>query len=228
MTFDDTMQQLESAGTEQNRKVYGRHGVKRDMFGVSYAHLGKLKKQIKQDHKLALELWQSQNHDAMVLATMIADPSTVTKETLQDWSADLDSYVIADALASFIGKTPHTKDLLELWLRSDHEFIGQTGWSLLAGLAMKPNDLPDRYFEAHLQTIEQNIHTQKNRVKHAMNQSLIGIGIRNEVLEAKAKRIATSLGKIDVSHGETACKTPNALAYIDKTLARKGHVLSVA
>jgi 3-methyladenine DNA glycosylase AlkD len=44
------------------------------MFGVSYAALGKLKKQIKQEHALAEALWETGNHDARVLATMVADP----------------------------------------------------------------------------------------------------------------------------------------------------------
>jgi hypothetical protein len=36
MTRDEVMQELENAGTEQNRKVYARHGIK-DSLGVSYA-----------------------------------------------------------------------------------------------------------------------------------------------------------------------------------------------
>ena len=73
MTTDQALAALRKAGTAQNVKVYGRHGVKGDAFGVSYAELGRLHKTIGTDHGLARALWATGNHDARVLATMIAD-----------------------------------------------------------------------------------------------------------------------------------------------------------
>ncbi len=72
MTAEEVLAALESMGTAQNRKVYGRHGVGREMFGVSYSNLGKLKKKIRIDQEVAETLWASGNHDAMVLAAMVA------------------------------------------------------------------------------------------------------------------------------------------------------------
>jgi 3-methyladenine DNA glycosylase AlkD len=90
MDLDTAMQTLESLGTAQNRKVYPRHGVGENLFGVSFADLGKLTKQIKKDHALALQLWQTGNHDARILATMIADPQEMDENTLQSWASGLD------------------------------------------------------------------------------------------------------------------------------------------
>ena len=56
MNLQQALQQLEELGTAQNRKVYARHGVNPNMFGVSYANLNKLAKSSKRDHPLALEL----------------------------------------------------------------------------------------------------------------------------------------------------------------------------
>ncbi|NNE43966.1 MAG: DNA alkylation repair protein, partial [Gemmatimonadetes bacterium] len=56
MTYRETMKALKAAGTAQNRKIYGNHGVTGEVFGVSYAELGKLKKKIKRDQKLAEQL----------------------------------------------------------------------------------------------------------------------------------------------------------------------------
>ena len=75
MTLRETMKALEKAGTAQTRKIYGRHGVTGPMYGVSYATLGQLKKKIKTDHALAEQLWATGNHDARILATMVADPA---------------------------------------------------------------------------------------------------------------------------------------------------------
>ena len=75
MNYKDLMKELESLGNEQFRKTYRRHGVQGELFGVSSAHFATLKKKIKTDHDLALQLWKSGNYDARVLATMIADPT---------------------------------------------------------------------------------------------------------------------------------------------------------
>ena len=75
MTLAEVLVELETLGTAQNRKTYARHGVTGEAFGVSYANLGKLRKKIKRDHELAQGLWDSGNHDARVLATLVAEPA---------------------------------------------------------------------------------------------------------------------------------------------------------
>ena len=63
--------------------------------------------------------------------------------------------------------------------------------------------------------------TAQNRVKDAMNMALISIGTRNPKLEKKALGAAKRIGKVEVDHGETSCKTPDAAAYIKKVLAQR-------
>jgi hypothetical protein len=52
-----------------------------------------------------------------------------------------------------------------------------------------------------------------------MNQAVIGIGVRNDALRRLAVAAAKRIGKVEVDHGETGCKTPDAAAYIEKTVA---------
>ena len=54
----------------------------------------------------------------------------------------------------------------------------------------------------------------KKSKKEAMNSALIAIGIRNEDLERQAIEITSEIGKIEVDHGATSCKTPDAESYI--------------
>ena len=54
-----------------------------------------------------------------------------------------------------------------------------------------------------------------------MNTALIAIGMRSLKLEPKAISAARKIGRIDVDHGETNCKTPDAEAYILKAGKRK-------
>lgn len=221
MTHNDVIKQLKAFGTEQNRKVYKRHGVAGDLYGVSYANLGKLKKTIKVDHALAEKLWATGNHDARVLATMIADPAKASDRLLNAWAKDLSNYVLTDAFSGFVMRTPFVRKKMEQWTRSKKEWTGRMGWQLLAYLAMKDAELPDEFFESHLETIERDVHAGKNRVKDAMNSALIAIGIRNNKLKKKALSAAKRIGKIEVDHGETGCKTPDAAEYILKASERK-------
>ena len=99
--------------------------------------------------------------------------------------------------------------------------MGQAGWALLSHLAMKNTDLPDDFFLEHLETIELEIHSRKNRVRHSMNGAVMAIGLRNRKLEKGALAAAAAIGKVEVDHGETNCKTPDAAAYIRKARTRK-------
>ena len=221
MNLQEAMQQLEEMGTAQNRKIYGRHGVGENMFGVSYANQNKLAKAIKRDQSLALELWATGNHDARVLAAMVADPVEASESLLETWASDLDNYVLTDTFSSFVGKTGLAQAKANEWTAAVGEWPGRAGWHLVAHLAMKDQSLPDDYFTNRLATIEGQIHTRKNRVRDAMNNALIAIGIRNEVLEELALAAAARIGKVEVDHGQTGCKTPDAADYIRRTLTRR-------
>jgi 3-methyladenine DNA glycosylase AlkD len=85
MTIQQAVAELKKLGTDQNRTVYQRHGVGDKLYGVSFANLKNLKKEIKTDHELARRLWATGNHDARILATMIADPEEATPELLDSW-----------------------------------------------------------------------------------------------------------------------------------------------
>lgn len=99
--------------------------------------------------------------------------------------------------------------------------MGRAGWRALAHDAMSDDELPDDYFESYLDIVEKDIHSRKNRVRDAMNSALIAIGTRNPRLEKKALGVAKAIGKVEVDHGETGCKTPEAADYIRKANQRK-------
>lgn len=221
MNCQSVLDELKRLGTAQNRKVYRQHGVGAGMYGVSYANLGKLRKKIRVDQSLAEQLWRTGNHDARVLAAMVADPGAIKSKTLDEWVKDLDNYVVTDALSGLAGKTPFAIKKAERWVKSKNEWVGASGWSVVAAIAMSDTSLDDGYFERLLVTIEETIHNAKNRTRYAMNNAVIAIGSRNAGLEKKAVAAAKRIGKVEVDHGETGCKTPDAVAYIQKVRARR-------
>lgn len=225
MTLETVLKQLEAAGSEQTRKTYGRHGVTGPMYGVSYAEFGKLQKSIKKDHALARQLWETGNHDARVLATMIADPELMDAALLESWLRQIDSAPLAEAFVSLMAKSPLIEPCMEMWKHSDVELVGKIYWNLVASRATGKNTLDDSWFEPLLDEIQSQLHERPDRVRLAMNQALIAIGVRSPGLEKKARAVAAKIGKVIVDHGDTNCKTPDAAQYMDKTLAKKGHVV---
>jgi 3-methyladenine DNA glycosylase AlkD len=220
MNVDEVMKQLETSGSEQTRKTYRRHGVTSDLFGVSYATLGALKKKIKVDHELAIKLWATGNHDAQILATMIADPKLLSAGLLEEWVQTLSNSIVTDAFARLAVQTPVAQKKFEKWMNSKSEWIGSAGWYML-GQAVANGQLPDAYFEPYLVTIESDVHSRKNRVRHAMCMALIAMGTRNDHLQKKALAVAVKIGKVEIDHGDTNCKTPDIIDYILKTTAYK-------
>lgn len=222
MEFHEAMARLETMGTEQNRKIYRRHGAGDNQFGVSFANIKQLKKEIKTDHALAIQLWNTKNTDAQTFATMIADPKEMTEDLTDKWIAEASYYMVVDSLVgNVVIYTSFAREKMEAWVQSEDEWIGRAGWILLAKLSMENNDLADSYFEKYLKFIEDKILQAKNRTREAMNNALIAIGIRNENLETLATEAARKIGVVEVDHGNTSCKTPDAESYIKKSLARK-------
>ena len=96
---------------------------------------------------------------------------------------------------------PAAKGRMEKWTRSRDEMIACTGWHVLASIARQDNRLTDAYFTGYLEAIESKIHVSKNWVKHAMNNALISVGVRNPALEKKAIAAAKRIGRVEVDHG---------------------------
>ncbi len=221
MNLNSALRELKRRGTAQNRKVYRRHGVGENMYGVSLADLRLLAKQAGTDHDLAAQLWATGNHDARVLATLVADPAQLDAKTLDAWSKDLSNYIIADQFAGLVARTAYWRKKAEKWHRARGEWIGRAGWNLIGQLALHDPALPDGYFEPYLIEIEAGIHQQRNRVREAMNNTLIAIGIRSAALQEKALNAAQTIGPVEVDHGETNRHTPNAAETILRSAAHR-------
>lgn len=215
------LRELEREGTAQTRKVYARHGVRGEAFGVSYAALGRIRRKVGVNQEIADALWETGNHDARVLATMVADPAKLTAKKAATWARALDNYLLTDALSSLVARSPSGRRLAERWSAGKAEWTGAAGWNILTTLAMNHGPGDDDYWGGHLNRIEERIHRSANRVRYSMNNTLIAIGSRNARLRKAALKAAKRIGGVEVDHGETGCRTPDAAAYIRKMAQRK-------
>jgi 3-methyladenine DNA glycosylase AlkD len=219
-TVDEVMAELATHGSEQRRRVYLRHGAPEPQFGVKFADLRAMARRIGTDQDLALGLWASANTDARLLACLVTDPARTSESTLDRWLADIDYYVLVDTfVGSLASKVPGVRERAARWMASTRDWTAQAGWDLVGALAAADPTLEDAYFLDRLATIEREIGGAGNRTRHAMNEALIAIGVRNPTLQAAAMAAGQRIGPVVVDHGKTGCVTPDACSYIEKTVA---------
>jgi len=219
MTLAEAMGALEKAGSAQARKTYARHGAPEPMFGVSFAFLKALVKRIGVDHDLAVALWGTGNFDARNLAVKIADPARMSPGDLDRWARDYKVRMCGMYMASLTAEGPHAAAKAAQWLASKEETERCTGWGLVGQMASRDEATPDAWFADLLARIERTIRTAPNFEREAMNHAVIAIGGRSAALRKSALAAAKRIGKVEVDHGDTACKTPEAGPYIEKMWA---------
>lgn len=220
MKLQEVTSQLRALGTTQNIKTYRRHGADDNVYGVSFADLKTMAKKIKVDHQLALDLWETQIVDARCLATMIIDCERIDETLAHRMLSGLHMSMLVDLLGGCVAKSPVAMTLIEDWIKSDQDSVRQCGYVALS-VCLKNGSISDETASAFLQKIEKEIHESPNRSKHAMNAAVIAIGVHKPKLTDVAIQTAINIGTVKVDHGDTACKTPNAAAYIKKSVAAK-------
>ncbi len=222
MNVEDILATFKTLGKPQTAAIYKRHGSGDNVYGVLTSEITKIKKKIKVDHALAMELWNTGNAEARILALLIADPARMSR-------ADADA-LVKDGPVRFLGC--YLSDLLALgsiadatmraWMKSKEECHREMGYGIL-GVRLRdhPESISDADAKKILATIEKEIHSSPNWARYAMNGALISIGVFMPTLRKKAIEVAKRVGKVEVDHGATNCKTPDAVSYIEKASKRK-------
>ena len=219
MSLQEVMRELEKAGSAQTRKTYLRHGATEPMFGVSFATLSRMRKRIRVDHELALRLFETRNFDAQNLAMKIADPALMSAADLDHWAANYQVRMCSAYIAALTAEGPHASTKVKQWLGSKRESDRILAWGLVAQMVARDEATPDAWFGERVAEIERTIHSAPNHERYAMNTALIHIGGRSPALRKAALAASKRIGAVEVDHGDTACKTPDAAPYIEKMWA---------
>ena len=167
-------------------------------LGVSAPRMRKLAKKIGTDHKLAMQLWESDIHEAKVLAALIDDPKQVTKSQMNAWVRQFDNWAVCDACCGVLfDKTPFAWAKAVEWPKRKEEFVKRAGFVLMAALAVHDKRAPDKNFVPFFDIIKQHADDERNFVKKAVNWALRQIGKRNRLLNKKAVAVAKEIREMD-------------------------------
>ena len=190
---------LRSIGDPKAVEGMARFGIKpSNSFGVSVPKLRALAREIGRDHLLALKLWETELHDARLLATMIDDPRQVTAGQMEKWARDFDSWDVVDGCCgNLFDKTPFAVTKAKEWCRREEEYAKRAGFVLMAELAVHDKNAKDQVFLGFLPLIIDGASDKRNFVKKAVNWSLRQIGKRSLKLNKAAISGALKIQKME-------------------------------
>ncbi|NDC43109.1 MAG: DNA alkylation repair protein, partial [Chitinophagia bacterium] len=180
MTAIEILTQLETLGEASIKKVLLKHSIPEPLFGVKVEELKKIRKAVKENHTLALELYDSGIYDAMYLAGLLAQPGKMTPSDLQCWAEKATCPAIREYTVAWVAAESGHGLLKALeWIDSPDEGLASVGWSTLSSLVTIANDadLNMAQLEQLLQRAQRDIHGAPNRVKLAMNGYVMAVGI---------------------------------------------------
>jgi len=196
MDYNEVLARLQAWANPQAASSAARGGIrpKTTLYGVPVPELRKLSKQIRRNHALALQLWESGIHEARLLATMIADPKQVTDAQMDTWAADFDSWDICDqCCGNLFDQTPFAYAKAIEWSSREEEFVKRAGFALMAYLALHDKRADDSQFLPFFPVIQREATDGRNFVKKAVDWALRNIGKRNLHLNKLAIETAQAL-----------------------------------
>ena len=220
MNLKETLARLEALGNEKMRAQNRKNGVGDNQYGVRLGEIRKLAKEIKANHDLALELWQTENIDARFLAVLLLKPKALTADELDRLVRSISFEQVADWLTRYVvEKHPECEALRQRWLRANDPMAARAGWSLTYERVIKSTDGLD--LTALLDRIEAEMGNADPLEQWTMNFTLAGIGIHSAEHRARAVAIGEALGVYRDYPVSKGCTSPFAPIFIEEMVRRQ-------
>lgn len=190
---------LKSYGNARNVQGMSRFGINiNNTLGVSMPIIRNMAKKIGTSHGLAIDLWETQIHEARILAGLVDEYQKVTEKQMRKWVREFDSWDVCDQVCmNLFDKTPFAyKKALE-WSDRKEEFVKRAGFVLMACLAVHDRQAKDSDFIRFFSAIELQAHDERNFVRKAVNWALRQIGKRNRKLNKLCIQLAKKISMQD-------------------------------
>jgi 3-methyladenine DNA glycosylase AlkD len=227
-TRDEALKVLESLGNARLRELNTKNGAPDNQFGVKMGDIRVIAKSIKTNHELGLDLWESGNLEARLLATLIIKPKLLSEEELERMVASatyasprglLGFSWLADWLMSNIVKQhPGKEALRQRWMQSSHPMLARAGWSLTTERVVKDPEGLD--IGSLLDRIDREMGTAPSPTQWTMNFCLAEIGIHFAEHRKRAVDIGERLGLYRDYPVSKGCTSPFAPIWIEAMVAR--------
>ncbi|WP_410578458.1 DNA alkylation repair protein [Amycolatopsis sp. lyj-108] len=216
-TKAEVLAELAALDDPRARQVNEKHG---DDHGVNLGKLRALAKRLKTQQELALELWETDDTAAKLLALLICRPKTFARDDLDRMVREARTPKVHDWLVNYVvKKNPHAEELRLAWSADPDPVVASAGWALTTErVAKKPEGLD---FTRLLDVIEAELKTAPDRLQWAMNHCLAQIGIDHAEHRARAIGIGERLEVLKDYPTPPNCTSPFAPVWIAEIVRRQ-------
>ncbi|MCF6321666.1 MAG: DNA alkylation repair protein [Rhizobiaceae bacterium] len=194
-TPEQALKKLRHHCVPQNRAGMARFGIEIEKaLGVSMPNIRQVGKEITPDHDLAEQLWQSEIHEARILASLVDRPKWVKRSQMDRWAADFNSWDLCDQVCgNLFDRSPFAHEKIIKWATQDKEFVKRAAFATIAWRAVHDKKIDDQSFIEYFTLIETASCDERNFVKKAVNWALRQIGKRSSFLYHPALSVAARL-----------------------------------
>ena len=188
----------------------------KNSLGIYHKELKVLAKEIGQDNKLAVELYDTGIYEARILCSKIYDPECISEAQMDRWVANFENWEICDSFCmGFFAKSYHALSKAREWTEAESEFVKRAGFVIIAAYGFADKKSGNEVFEQFFQPIEREADDDRLYVKKAVNWALRNIGKRNIDLQRRAVEVANHILAIDSNSAKWIAK--NALSELKKS-----------
>ena len=221
MTVKEILAELKALGDDARRKHNTKAGAPDNQFGVKLGDIRALAKKIKTDHELALDLWDTGNVEAQLLATLIVTPKSLSASELDKLTRSTTCAQVAEWLNSYVvAQHPEKESLREKWMKAKDRWAARAGWHLTASRVNKGAD--DLDLAALLDRIEKEMPNAMPEVQWTMNNTLAAIGIHYPKLRKRAVAVGEKIGLYRDWPVSKGCTPPYVPVWVDFMVKRQG------
>ncbi|MFJ6417370.1 DNA alkylation repair protein [Paeniglutamicibacter sp. NPDC091659] len=187
---------------------------------VNLTKLRGLAKQIKTNQDLAIDLWNTGDSDARLLALLICKPKAFGLEELDAMLREAVVPKVQEWLVSYVvKKSPHCEALRLRWFDDLDPVVASAGWELTVTHVSKNPGLLD--LPRLLETIESEMKDAPERLQWAMNHTLAEIGISHAEHRERALAIGEKLQVLADYPTPPGCTSPFAPIWINYMVGRQ-------
>lgn len=219
-TVKQILAQLEALGDDARRKHNTKAGAPDNQYGVKMGDIRKVAKPLKTNHSLALELWDTGNLEAQLVACLVIDPKALSAKELDTLTRSTTCAQVADWCNAYIvAQHPEKDTLREKWMKDKDRWAARAGWNLTANRINKQADdgldLP-----ALLDRIEKELPKATPEVQWTMNFTLGAIGIHHPKLRKRAVAIGERVGLYKDWPVSKGCTPPYVPVWVEEMVKR--------
>ncbi len=195
-TAESVINGLKVLADEKTRLGVERFGIPTEhVLGVKVPLLRVIAKEIKRNHTLAHQLWNSGIHEGKLLASMVADPKKITNEEMNQWAKDTYSWDVCDqCCANLFIYTPFWKEKIMQWIPDENEFTRRAGIVLIAESTMhQKKNTSDKELLEWTAEVLKVADDPRNFVKKATSWALRQVGKKRPTLKPEMMEVALNL-----------------------------------